>query len=125
MFCREQVARERVANTHNRSEREIAALFLKSEAYSNLPDSVKNKVTVAKDFVWEYKCPCMKRPRINECVDLIKSNIEYGRTAVTNILSRVEFAEGGGGGDWGVFTAKDVLRVVDGVPQKQPPIKQT
>ena len=81
------MARERVANTHNCSEREIAELFKNSKAYLDLPLSLREKVDVTKDFVWEHKCPCMKSPRINECADPIKSNIEFLRNALANLLS--------------------------------------
>ena len=81
------MARERVANTHDCSEREIAELFKNSKAYLNVPFSVRTKVEVTKDLLWEFKCPCFKNPRINECADPIKSNIEFLRNALANLLS--------------------------------------
>ncbi|GMI58984.1 hypothetical protein ScalyP_jg1611 [Parmales sp. scaly parma] len=68
------------------SEREIAELFKNSKAYLNVPFSVRTKVEVTKDLLWEFKCPCFKNPRINECANPIKSNRVFA-DALANLLS--------------------------------------
>ena len=94
------MARERVANTHDCSEREIAELFKNSKAYLNVPFSVRTKVEVTKDLLWEFKCPCFKNPRINECANPIKSNRVFA-DALANLLSSavLNIWKGRGGGE--------------------------